>query len=295
MKRTLTPLIASSFLSDGGNMFGIVPKALWNNLIPADEHNRIAQRVNTLLIEWEDGRRALLDVGCGAPDKFSEKARKINGVNEWPLMEQLKALNIAPDSITDLLLTHLHWDHIGGAVAANGQAVFPEATLHVHEMEWEDAHSKDPLLHKAYPPEVVDPLPDLYPLNLLTDQQAVPLPGIRFERTGGHTRGHCVIEVEGDLIWTVSHPEAQLNQLQKVVYTGDAVSTHHHLRMVFHPAYDLFPLQTRTWKHERLPELAQSETLLVYGHDAQMFGSRLKMSENTRIAPELPIVFGEFS
>ena len=126
----ITPLIASKFGSDGGTMFGLAPKTIWAKRMPPDELNPIPQNANSLLVETDNGRLGIVDTGCGAESKYSEKEISIHGLGfGWPLFENLAVLGIAPERIDFIAFTHLHWDHAGGADAK----IFRNAELIVHE------------------------------------------------------------------------------------------------------------------------------------------------------------------
>lgn len=268
------PLIASRFVSDGGSMFGLVPKPIWAKLIPPDERNGIPQNANVLLVELDDGRRGLLDTGCGDPARFTDKELALHGMTRaWPLMDALQALGLSPESIDFVALTHLHWDHAGGAGTATAEGyatlTFPNALHFIHEQEWADATSGDPLLYKSYPAETIAPLrqmPDAQRM-LVRDDAPNILPGLRMLRSSGHTRGHCVIHVEHDGL-EVQHPNAdEFGPVRHLMFTGDVCPTQHHLRMVFQTAYDTWPLDTRRWKQEWLARAARDGIALFFDHD----------------------------
>ncbi len=275
----VTPLIASTFTSDGGTMFGLVPKPIWSRLIAPDDQNRIAQHAHVLLVELDDGRIGLVDTGCGSADRFSEKENVLHGLGPgWPLLDALRTRGIEPEQINFLVFTHLHWDHAGGAVAPPAFArerTFPNATLFIHEKEWEDATSSNPLLYKSYPPETIDALRGAT-LNLSAPDIAEILPGIWLHRTSGHTRGHCAVRI--------AHPELKLDHphaadftgITQLLLAGDVCPTQHNLRMVFQTSYDTFPLDTRVWKREWLPRIANENILLLFDHDPDAYGAIIR-------------------
>jgi glyoxylase-like metal-dependent hydrolase (beta-lactamase superfamily II) len=244
------PIIASTFRSDGGSMFGLVPRPIWAKRIPPDERHRIPQNANVLLIELDDGRIGLVDTGCGSAAHFTEREAELHGLGPgWPLMERLLERGIHVDDIAFVLYTHLHWDHAGGSVSG-GTLTFPRATHFIHELEWRDATSGDPLLYKSYPVEIGRSLEHARKV-LVTDARPDILPGIRMLRSGGHTRGHCAIHFEDPF----------------AVFAGDLCPTRHHLRMVFQTSYDTYPLDTRAWKRAWLPQLADRKGRLYFDHD----------------------------
>jgi glyoxylase-like metal-dependent hydrolase (beta-lactamase superfamily II) len=279
----VTPLIASRFTSDGGSMFGLVPRTIWSRLAPPDEENRIPQQAHALLVTLDDGRRGLIDTGCGAADKFTDKEIALHGLGPgWPLEEELAAHGVARDDISFIVFSHLHWDHAGGAsVGTPGDLApaFPNADHFVHAQEWQDATSGDPLLYKSYPAPVVEPLKALAParLQLISAERKEILPGITLVRSGGHTRGHAVIVLEHADGIGLDHPEAMfLFPPRRAVFAGDVCPMRHNLRLVFQTAYDTYPLDTRRWKTAWLPELASDGTLLLFDHDPDLFGATIK-------------------
>ena len=295
----VTPIVASTFTSDGGAMFGLVPKPIWSKLMPPDEQNGIPQNANCMVVELDDGRLGLVDTGCGDPSLFSDKERKRSGLsNSWLLLDALRSLDIDPLNISFVVLTHLHWDHVGGAhhVDEQGNTVltFPNAQHFVHADEWFDATHGDPLLYKSYPPSCIQPLLEQQSdaVVLVTDRVPDILPGIRMAKSGGHTRGHCVVVLHHDAL-VLQHPQAQqFENLNTVACTADLCSTRHHLRLVFQTSYDTFPLQTRQWKQENLRTIADEGILLMFGHDPDYFGARITADSRIeyRITQPLDVV-----
>ena len=263
----ITPLLASVFRSDGGSMFGLVPRPIWAKKIPPDDRHRIPQHAHALLLELDDGRRGLVDTGCGDAAQFTDKEIDLHGLGPgWPLMENLSAMGIAPEQIDFVAFTHLHWDHAGGA-ASGSRITFPNATHYIHALEWEDARSGDPLLFKSYPPHIAETLAKAR-LHLVTDSEPEFAPGLKLLRSGGHTRGHCIAHIE--------EPFA--------VFAGDVCPTRHHLRMVFQTSYDTYPLETRAWKRKWLPQLAERSGVLYFDHDPDVFGATIRADDRDEYA-----------
>jgi glyoxylase-like metal-dependent hydrolase (beta-lactamase superfamily II) len=281
----ITPLIASRFRTDGGTMFGLVPKNIWAKRLPPDEQNRIPQNAHTLLVETDEGRLGLVDTGCGSAAKFSDKEVSLHGLGTgWPLLENLSALGIAPEKIDFITFTHLHWDHCGGADAN----VFRNAELIVHELEWADAFGGDPLLYKSYPPEAVDPLKSGFAgrTRFVTDEKNEIAPGLRLVRSSGHTRGHCVAEFSDEI--EIYHPAAaSLPKIHRAVFAGDVCPMRHSMRMVFQTSYDTYPLDTRRWKREWLPRIASERALLFFDHDPDAFGAIIREDPREEFAADI--------
>jgi glyoxylase-like metal-dependent hydrolase (beta-lactamase superfamily II) len=221
----------------------------------------------------------LLDTGCGSPAWFSEKERKIHGLEEnWALMLGLESAGVAPDHIQFVVHSHLHWDHAGGTAHVDDDdalhITFPNAKHYAHRKEWDDATSGDPLLHRAYPDYTIQPLLRMAEshITLIEEDDAEVLPGIRMRRSGGHTHGHCAIELTDDVL-EINHASAhEVPPLTKAVYAGDVCPMQHNMRIAYGISYDLYPLETRVWKRSELPDIAAAGSLLLYIHDPDSFG-----------------------
>lgn len=289
----LEPIIASHFRSDGGNMFGPVPRGIWQRSIAADEDNTIPQVAHAMLVTLSDGTRGLVETGCGTSEKYSAKQLRFNRVGEgWPLMDALAERGIVPADIDFVIFTHLHWDHIGGAILPDGSATFPNAIHYVDLEEMVLAESGSPLLGSAYPPADIAALAALGAeendaqlrrlLHRSLPKSAPPIteirPGIRLLRTGGHTEFHGVLLFEGteENPIEIAYPHAPPGTIRRVLFAADMVPTRFHLRLLFHTGYDTYPMDTRRWKQQWLPLMTRDDTLVMFGHDATAFGARLK-------------------
>ena len=283
---TVTPIVLSTFRVDGGAMFGLIPKPIWSRMVEYNDLNSIPQNANCLLLELEDGRRGLVDTGCGNPQWFSEKQRDRQALDaQWLLTAALGANSLAPKDIDFVILSHLHWDHAGGIGRVNPEGsldlTFPNAQIFIHADEWQDATSGDRTLGNAYPREIWEPLEAVRQdrLLLVTDMAPDILPGIRLARSGGHTRGHCAVVIQGNCI-RINHPEANtIGTVESVVYAGDVCPTRTHLRLLYETSFDMFPLQTRQWKLNYLPEIARDRSLLCFCHDPKLWAVTITPDE----------------
>jgi glyoxylase-like metal-dependent hydrolase (beta-lactamase superfamily II) len=285
----VTPLTASTFRSDGSTMFGLVPRTLWEKKAPADARHTIPQNANVLLVELDDGRRGLIDTGCGAAEKFSPREQELHGLGPgWPLREQLTLHGLTLEDVAFVVYTHAHWDHAGGAGAppSLGRTLsFPNARHFLHALEWEDATSGNPLLYKSYPPDIVNTL-RAADRELVTGEDVEILPGVRLIRTSGHTRGHSSILLQAPALELVHPDAATVAGFRGLLLAGDVCPSHLNLRMVFQTSYDTFPLDTRAWKRAWLPRIAEERLLLMFDHDPVMRGAFIRPDPREEFAVE---------
>ena len=253
---TITLVSGGSLKLDGGAMFGIIPKSLWNRQTPADERNRIQLACNCLLVEWarETDRRVIVETGHGP--KYGQKEQEIFAIDPsaW-LLPQLEALGVDPATITDVVVSHLHFDHCGGLTwERDGRPVptFANARVHVQRREFEDARAQFGMMTQTYREESYGPIDTCNAWNLLDGEQAI-VEGIRPLLTPGHTRGHHSIIIAG--------------RDRYAVYGGDVMPTRHHLGPPYGMAYDLFPLDNRASKEKLLKTVADHDGLLVIDHE----------------------------
>ena len=239
---------------DGGSMFGSVPKPIWNKLHPADERNRITLAMRALLLEGE-GRRALVDVGIG--DKFPPKLADIYAVDhaEHTLERSLAALGLGVEDITDVILTHLHFDHAGGATAERSGVLvprLPRAHYYVQRRNWDNARQPNPRERASYLPENFVPLMDAGVLRLWDGPQA-PWPGIELFTAEGHTRGQQLVRVTG--------------REGVLYYVADLIPTAAHVRIPFVMGYDIAAGETMVEKRALLGRAAGEEAWICLEHD----------------------------
>jgi len=252
---TLQTLETGFLWLDGGSMFGSVPKPLWNRTNPADERNRIRLAMRCVLLEGH-GRRVLVDVGLG--DKFDAKLREIYRVEDEPRLEaSLAAAGCAPEAVTDVVLTHLHFDHAGGATAgAGGRLVprLPNARWYVQRRNWENAHAPNPRERASYMPENFDPLHEAGVLEFW-DGPVRPWPGVEMITAEGHTRGQQLVRVEGGG--------------NAAYFVADLIPTASHVRIPFVMGYDIAAIETMAEKRDLLTRAASEGAWIVLEHDPE--------------------------
>lgn len=278
----LTPIEAGSFRLDGGAMFGVVPKTLWSKTIESDEKNRIPMVMRCLLVQSEQtGRTYLIDNGCGT--KFNAKMAAIydlpappKGPNDSvidPLMRSLEAAGVKPEEITDLVFTHLHFDHCGGTTAYaepwNPDSplihVFPNAEYHVNKRHWETAINPNAREKASFLPENIEPLKDALAmgrLHLLEDGHVFE-PGFDVLNMDGHTVGQQLPRIKGEFINGEQNPST-------LVFAGDLIPLHQHLKLPWVMGYDMAPLKTLKEKEQFFQQGTQEKWTLFLEHDAQM-------------------------
>jgi glyoxylase-like metal-dependent hydrolase (beta-lactamase superfamily II) len=257
-----------TFKLDGGQMFGVVPKVLWEKKIPADERNRIRMTLTCLLIRTR-GENILVETGIG--DKFDAKRADIYGIDHsTTLLQDLQRLGVAPEHIDVVINTHLHFDHCGwNTRRIDGKLVptFPRARYFVQRAEWEHAIHPNERDHASYVKEFF--LAAEAQTELL-DGDAEIRAGIHLEVVSGHTKNlQCVrVESEGELAYFIS----------------DLVPTSAHLPYPWIMSFDLFPMETLSSKRRLLPELAAAKALVVFPHDPQVPWLRLTGQDGKIVA-----------
>lgn len=249
----LAVLSDGSFRLDGGAMFGVVPKVLWEKTDPPDSRNRIHLGLNCLLVDT-GSEKVLVDTGIG--NKFEEKFATIYGIDKSEnLVDGLKGVGVGPEEITHVVLTHLHFDHCGGNTIRDeeGQlrATFPNARYVVQRGELEYARNPDPRSKASYLAENWEPLGESGQLDLIQGNQTV-VPGIETFVTGGHTRDHQIVLVKSGG--------------QIACFLGDLCPTTSHVRTPYVMSYDLFPTQTMEVKEKVMRQALEEHWLLIFEH-----------------------------
>ena len=193
----LVTLSDGFFALDGGAMFGVVPRTLWERRLPPDDSHRVPLGMRPLVVHG-DGTTLLIDAGCG--DKMDAKSAAIYGLDRAlsPRLTRWPTPAWASDDIDIVVASHLHFDHIGGFTErlADGALVprFPNARYVAHVGEWHDATHPHERNRASYLPENFQPLMDAGVLTLVDDDAEI-VPGVRYRRSGGHTAHHQVVTI----------------------------------------------------------------------------------------------------
>ncbi len=252
---TLYSVETGRFGLDGGAMFGIVPKPLWARRIEPDENNRIPLHMRCLLLEGSE-RLILIDVGIG--DTFSgTKYEDIFAVDHEraTLERSLGDHGFAAADVTDVLLTHLHFDHCGGStreVGGDHEVMFPNATYHVQERHWEWATDPNPKEAGSFIAETFVPIEAAGQLHRVDGAQTL-FPGVEVSLVNGHTEAQQIVKISDDDT--------------TLVYVADLLPTSHHLAPTWTMAYDVRPLVTIEEKGRFLEQAVDAEWNLFFEHD----------------------------
>lgn len=259
----LSPIPTGIFGLDGGAMFGTVPKVLWEKTNPPDANNRIPMEARALLLKSKD-KCILIDTGNGGDfvQKYGDKlgSKFSNLYNLSPdgssLKNSLSKIGISPSNITDVILTHLHFDHAGGATEWRDQRLlptFPQAKYHLQKRNFETARSPNLREKASYFPANFQPLLESGVLHLVDGPIQDLLPGISVQVSDGHTLGQQIVYVT--------------DESQGLVYAGDLIPTSTHVRIPWLMGYDLNPLLLMEEKQQHLGKIADKKWLVFFEHD----------------------------
>jgi glyoxylase-like metal-dependent hydrolase (beta-lactamase superfamily II) len=246
-----------TFKLDGGAMFGVVPKVLWQKLISPDDSNRIEMGMRCLLIETED-RLILVDTGIGNKQK-GNFIKHFSPLNTHLLLNNLHKKGFSKEDITDVILTHLHFDHSGGAIILNNENIhvptFPNATYWVSDLQWNAAVNPSIKEAPSFLKENFLPLQQWNKLKLIhcTQSDLTFIPGLKIRFVYGHSPGMIlpIIKIEN----------------QTFVYCADLIPTIHHLSLSYILAYDIQPLQTIIERKLLIEEALLNHYVLIFEHD----------------------------
>jgi len=261
------------FRLDGGAMFGVVPKFLWEKKAPSDERNRIVLSMRPLVVRG--ARTMIIDAGLG--DKENEKFIDIYGVERARNLDHtLAEAGLAPEDIDIVLATHLHFDHAGGFTTrdASGRLRprFPRAQYVVRRGEWEDATHPNERNRASYLFDNYVPLAEAGVLHLVDDDVTV-MPGVKVRRTGGHTMHHQMVLIESGG--------------KTAAFPADMMPTTAHLHEPWIMGYDLYPMDTLAAKKAFLPEAVAQNMLVFFEHDPVVAAGDIREKDGKRrVVPE---------
>ncbi|MBI4510492.1 MAG: MBL fold metallo-hydrolase [Deltaproteobacteria bacterium] len=263
---TLTMVNGGDFRLDGGAMHGVVPKTIWSKLVSCDELNRVTYTTSCLLVEIGK-KRVLIETGNG--DKFSAKEKEIYGIDhDRSISSALGALGVEPESIDLVVLTHLHFDHVGGTTRRTKSGglvpVFPRARHVVQRTELIAAEHPHERNRASYLAENILPLKEAG-LFAVIDGETELLPGLRVLPSPGHTPGHQSVLIDG-------------GNGEKALFLGDVAPTSVHVRLPFIMAYDLEVEKTLDSKKRLFCRAITEGWIVLFGHDRH-HGAKLRWND----------------
>jgi glyoxylase-like metal-dependent hydrolase (beta-lactamase superfamily II) len=254
-------LDGGAFGLDGGAMFGVVPKVLWEKKSPPDEKNRIRMRTNSLLVRAHN-KTILIETGNGT--KWEPKLRAIYGIQDGdPLLDSLHRAGVQPAEIDLVINTHLHFDHAGGNTrTSHDRAIptFPNACYIVQKSELAHALNPTERDRASYFPDNFQPITDAGLWNFV-DGDAEILPGISVARIPGHNADIQAVLLTGGG--------------KCLAFVADLLPTRHHIPLPWIMAYDLYPMQTLETKRKWLPRFLKEGWIVVFGHDPDVAAATL--------------------
>ena len=258
---------------DGGAMFGVVPRVLWEQQAPPDDRNRILLSMRPLLVQAPWGR---MMIDCGAGDKLSAKQREIYAFDRRRHLDHaLAEAGVSPDAIDVALATHLHFDHFGGATARRDGMLrprFPRARYAIRAAEWHDATHPHERSRASYLPDDFLPLTDAGVVDFYDDDRTIR-PGVRVVRTGGHCAQHQIVFIE--------------SAGRTAVFTADLIPTTAHIRDAWIMGYDLYPMETLAFKQRFIREAIDREYLIFFEHDPLIAAGYIREEDGRRYVEQL--------
>lgn len=254
------------FMADGGGAFGLVPRVMWEELLPPDDQNRVPFGLNCLLVKSE-GKNILIDTGYGP--KLEPKMRQILGITraQGGLVDDLARHGLTPADIDIVINTHLHADHCGGNTRLENDVpvpTFPKAVYYVQRLEWADAIVPNERTRATYLLENYLPLQQSGQLKLINGNTTITRQ-VRTAITRGHTRAHQIVILE--------------DGGETAVFVADLSTLHYHLqRLAWVTGYDVEPLESIETKRYWQPWLARRKALVIFQHDTQITAGRLRLN-----------------
>ena len=255
------------FRLDGGAMFGVVPRSLWERTNPADDLNRIQMCTNSLLLD-NGKRKILIDTGIG--NKLAKKINEIYGVDysQFTLEKSLENMGIKREDITDVILTHLHFDHAGGSTYYDEekqlQITFPNATYYAQEKHFDWAMNPTERDKASFFPNNYLPLKEKNILELF-DGETIFDEFISLIPLNGHTRNMQMIKIS--------------DEKETLIYTADLIPMSAHIPLPFIMGYDLFPLVTLEEKRKYLSEASKNNWTIYFEHDPIIESAKVGLNE----------------
>ena len=258
---------AGHFKLDGGAMFGVVPKSMWQNLNPSDDNNMCNWAMRCMLIE-DEGRLILIDNGMG--NKQSEKFFGYYFLNGDDTLEKSLAKHgFSKEDITDVFLTHLHFDHCGGSIEKEGEKLIPafkNATYWSNENHWQWAVHPNDREKASFLKENILPIQESGKLQFIESKEGIEFTkNINLRFVNGHT--------ESMMLPQIKYKE------KTIVYMADLLPSVAHIPIPYVMAYDTRPLETLKEKKSFLTEAQQKDFILFFEHDPEIECCNLQLTE----------------
>jgi len=254
-------IVSGHFGLDGGAMFGVIPKPMWEKKVAPDARNRIILAMNSLLIR-AGGKNILVETGAG--DKMNEKARDIYALDGPRLVEGLRHYGLHPEEIDIVVNTHLHFDHCGGNTRVEKDKVvpaFPNARYIVHKGEYEHGKNPNERDRASYILDNYVPLEKAGKLSLIEDDRVIA-PGVELIRVPGHTADMLCVKLQGG---------------GKTAFLfDDLIPMTPHLGLAWIMGFDLYPMQTLENKKKWLPVVAREEWIALFCHEPKTQAAYLR-------------------
>lgn len=266
-------LETGKFKLDGGAMFGVVPKRMWQKMHPADEDNLCTWQMRCLLVE-DGNRKILIDTGVGSKqdDRFRSHFYPHDDID---FTESLTKIGLTTEDITDVFLTHFHFDHVGGALKRDAQGaivpVFPNATYWSNEVHYNWALNPNAREAASFLKENFVPMRDQGILQMIDVQEGIKFSdNISLSFVNGHTEAMML-------------PYISLPSGNTLIYCADLIPSHHHIQMPYVMAYDLRPLETMKEKKVLHDVATDGKHFLFFEHDLDVACGFLTKNENGRV------------
>lgn len=246
-------LRAGSFHLDGGGMFGLVPKVLWSKLTAPDDLNRIPLQTNCYFLD-DGSKKILIETGFG--DKWTDKQRGFYDLQRRTIADALREIDIPPETIDHVVVSHLHFDHAAGLTRFNDEGepvpVFPGAKIHVQKKEWDDARADKTTMSQSYLESHLAPIADQVVLHE-GETEIFPGAGLSVHPAPGHTWGQQAIRFADDQ--------------GVLVFPGDVMPTANHIGLAFNMGYDMEPYTNMLTKRRLLDDASRRGWRLTLAHE----------------------------
>jgi len=249
---TLHTIDCGRFRLDGGAMFGIIPQALWSRRMPPDQRNRIGMCMRSLLLEAKD-QLILIDTGAG--DKYDQRFRDIYALETSTLTESIQQSGFHVDDVTDVILTHLHFDHAGGSTQYSGDRVVPTFSNAIYHLQQDHLlEARNPSIREkaSFMPQNFEPIATNGQLKTHSGSKML-YPGLEVIVVNGHTTAQHLVKITGEQ--------------GTLLFGADLIPTVHHLRGPWVMAYDVRPLSTIREKSRILHDAYHQNWHLFFEHD----------------------------